>query len=99
MENKGGCSGQKQSVVLTILHSATSSAVPWTSLEQVVQKELALAPAGVISNAVLRRTAPRLPSNSILFFNAVLSFFPTRVGDDGGRFLKTLKLLWGLWLG
>ena len=80
LENKGGGSGQKQRVVLTILHSATSSAVPLISLEHVVQKELALAPAGVISNAVLRRTAPKLLSNNILFFNAILSFCPNQGG-------------------
>jgi hypothetical protein len=62
----------------------TSTAVPpRTSLEQVVQKELAVAPAGVISNTPLRRIAPTLPSINILFFIAVLSFSPVKAGMMG----------------
>jgi hypothetical protein len=52
-------------------------------LEQVVQKELAVAPAGVISNTPLRRIAPTLPSINILFFIAVLSFSPVKSGIMG----------------
>jgi hypothetical protein len=33
-----------------------------------VQKALVVAPMGVVSNAALRRIAPRLPSINILFF-------------------------------
>jgi len=75
LENRGGVSGQKHTFVVDVLQFDTSRAVPLISLEQVVQKELVVALAGVINNAPLRSIAPTLPSINILFFFiAVLSF-------------------------
>jgi hypothetical protein len=70
LECRGGCSGQKHSfVVVDTLHLDTKRAVPPSiSLVQSVQKALVVAPMGVVSNAALRRIAPRLPSINILFF-------------------------------
>jgi hypothetical protein len=63
--------------VVDTAHLDSSTAIPLISLEQVVQVELTVAPAGVISNTPLRRIAPTLPSiNILLFFIAVSLFLP-----------------------
>jgi len=94
LENRGGCSGQKHSATLVTLQSATSRAVPpLTSLEQVVQNELEAAPAGVISNAPLRRIAPTLASINILFFTCGSLFQPGSKPGRMGYYMPTQPFL------
>lgn len=53
---------------------------------QLVQWEVKLALAGVISNVAPRIMAPMLISNSIFFFTSDSLFLPISWGDDGFTF-------------
>lgn len=96
MENRGGCNGQKHTCVVDVLHSDTRRAdPPLTSLEQVVQKELVAALAGVINNAPLRRIATTLPSINIFFFTCSSLFQPVKAGRMGYSVLNDWSRAYG----
>jgi len=81
LERRGGGKGQKQPSTPVGLQAATSTAMPPSTLfVQSVQCEVTLARAGVISNAVLKIIAPKLPSKSALFFISCSLFLPDSTG-------------------